>query len=132
MPPVTRTLISTGTPWEPVVGYSRLVKVERQIFVTGTTATLPSGGHAGEGDAYAQALQCLRNIESALAQVSAGLAHVVRTRLLVTDIRRDWRAVGRAHAELLGSVRPATTMFEVSRLIEDWMLVEIEADALLD
>jgi enamine deaminase RidA (YjgF/YER057c/UK114 family) len=129
---VARTLISTGTPWEPVVGYSRLVRVDRQIFVTGTTATLPAGGHAGEGDAYAQALQALRNIESALAQVGAGLSHIVRTRLLLTDIRRDWQAVGRAHAELLGAVRPATTMFEVSRLIEDWMLVEIEADALVD
>jgi enamine deaminase RidA (YjgF/YER057c/UK114 family) len=129
---VARTLISTGTPWEPIVGYSRLVKVDRQIYVTGTTATLPTGGHSGDADAYAQALQALRNIESALTQVGAGLAHVVRTRLFLTDIRRDWRMVGRAHAELLGSVRPATGMYQVSGLIEDWMLVEIEADAVLD
>lgn len=126
-----RTTVSTGTKWEPLVGYSRLVRVRDQIYVTGTTATLPEGAHAGEGDAHAQTVQAIRNIERALAQVGSGLADVVRTRLYVTNIRRDWEAVGRAHAELLGGVRPATTMVEVSRLIEDWMLVEVEADAVL-
>jgi enamine deaminase RidA (YjgF/YER057c/UK114 family)/catechol 2,3-dioxygenase-like lactoylglutathione lyase family enzyme len=124
-----RTNISTGTKWEPLVGYSRLVRVGEQIYVTGTTATLSEGGHVGDGDAYVQACQVLRNIERALGQVGASLDHVVRTRMFVTNIQRDWEAVGRAHAEFLGSVRPATTMVEVSRLIEDWMLVEIEADA---
>jgi len=126
---VARTNISSGTRWESIVGYSRLVKVDRQIFVTGTTAT-SEGGHVGEGDAYAQALQAIRNIEHALAQVGCGLEHVVRTRMFVVDIQRDWEAVGRAHAERLGAIRPAATMVEVSRLIEDWMLVEIEADAI--
>ena len=125
-----RTRVATGTKWEPLVGYSRLVKVDRFIYVTGTTATLPDGGHV-EGGAYEQACQALRNIDSALACVGAGLKHVVRTRLFVTDIRRDWQEVGRAHAEFLGDVRPATSMLEVSRLIDDWMLVEIEADAVV-
>lgn len=126
-----RTNISSGAKWEAVVGYSRLVRAGNQIYVTGTTATLPEGGFTGAGDAYAQARQALCNIEHALVQVGATLKDVVRTRMFVIDIARDWQAIGRAHAELLGEVRPATTMVEVRRLIEDWMLVEIEADAVL-
>ncbi len=126
-----RTNVSSGAKWESIVGYSRLVRVGDRIYVTGTTATTPEGGRVGDGDAYAQAYQALRNIERALGQVGGTLRDVVRTRLFVTDIRRDWEAVGRAHAELLGAVRPATSMVEVARLIEDWMLVEIEADAVL-
>ncbi len=124
-----RTRVSTGTPWEATVGYSRLVRAGDQIHVTGTTATTPEGGFAGEGDAYVQSRQILANIARALAQVGAGLEDVVRTRIFVTDIRRDFEAVGRAHREALGHVRPATTMVEVSRLVDDRMLVEIEADA---
>jgi enamine deaminase RidA (YjgF/YER057c/UK114 family) len=126
-----RTNISSNTKWEAIVGYSRLVRVDRQVFVTGTTATLREGGHAGDGDAHAQAVQAIRNIEHALTQVGARLSDVVRTRLYVTDIARDWEAVGRAHAQFFGETRPATTMVEVSALIEPWMLVEIEADAVL-
>jgi enamine deaminase RidA (YjgF/YER057c/UK114 family) len=125
-----RINVSTGTKWEPLVGYSRLVKVDRHIYVTGTTATLPGGGHA-EGGAYDQARQAILNIESALARVDAKLSDVVRTRIFVTDIRRDWQEIGRAHAELFGEIRPATSMLEISRLIDDWMLVEIEADAVV-
>lgn len=128
---MSRTRISTGTPWEPLVGYSRAVRDGRQVFVTGTTATLPQGGHAGDGDAYVQARQALANIGAALERAGSSLRDVVRTRIFVTDIARDWPAVGRAHAEALGDVRPATTMVQVARLIEDWMLVEIEADALV-
>jgi enamine deaminase RidA (YjgF/YER057c/UK114 family) len=126
-----RTCVASGTPWEDVVGYSRLVRVGDHIAVTGTTATLPGGGHVADGDAYGQTVQILRNIERALAQVGATLEDVIRTRIFVLDIRRDWQEVGRGHRELLGTVRPATTMVEVSRLIEDWMLVEIEADAVI-
>ena len=124
-----RQNVSSGAPWESIVGYSRLVRIGPHLWVTGTTAFVPGGGHVGDGDAYAQAMQIGANLKRALAEAGAGLEHVVRTRMFVTDIRRDWQAVGRAHAELFGAVRPATTMVEVSRLIEDWMLVEIEADA---
>ena len=122
--------VASGTPWEDEVGYSRLVRVGNQVVVTGTTATLQGGGHV-DGDAYAQTLQIGRNIEWALAQVGASVGDVVRTRIYVTDIRRDWQAVGRAHREIFGAVRPATSMVEVSRLIADWMLVEVEADAVI-
>lgn len=127
-----RENIGSGAKWESIVGYSRLVRVGDQLFVTGTTATTPEGGHVGDGDAYAQARQAILNIQRALRQVGAELEDVVRTRMFVTDIRRDWEAVGRAHAEFFGEIRPATTMVEVSRLIDDWMLVEIEADAVLN
>lgn len=125
-----RINVSTATPWEPLVGYSRLVRIGPHVFVTGTTATLPDGGHVGDGDAFAQADQALRNIAAALARVGAELRHVARTRIFVTDIEHDWQAVGRAHAQHLGAVLPATSMVQVARLIEPWMKVEIEADAI--
>ena len=125
-----RLKVSTGTKWEGIVGYSRLVRAGAHVYVTGTTAWLPGGGHVGS-DAGEQARQAIRNIERALREAGAGLADVVRTRMYVVDIRRDSVVVGRAHAEFFGAVRPATTMVEVSRLIEDWMLVEIEADAVV-
>ncbi len=126
-----RTNISSGAKWESIVGYSRLVRVGDQIYVTGTTAIFPDGGHVGDGDAYAQACQAFRNIERALLQVGASFRDIVRTRMFVINNQRDWEAVGRAHAEFMGEVRPATSMVQVARLIEDWMLVEIEADAVV-
>ena len=126
--PGERVRVSSGAPWEPLVGYSRAVRVGESIAVTGTTATTRDG-HVGDGDAYAQTIQALRNIEVALVAAGSSLLDVVRTRIFVRDIARDWEAIGRGHAELLGQVRPATSMVEVSRLIADWMLVEIEADA---
>jgi enamine deaminase RidA (YjgF/YER057c/UK114 family) len=128
---VGRENYSTGTPWEPVVGYSRAVKVGSQIFVTGTTATIERGEVVGAGDAYAQAMQTLRNIESVLKRAGAEMRHVVRTRMFVTDITR-WQEIGRAHHEFFKDIRPATTMVEVSRLIDPDMLVEIEADAVVE
>jgi enamine deaminase RidA (YjgF/YER057c/UK114 family) len=125
---VRRNKIFSGTPWEPVVGYARAVQAGDVVYVSGTTGTDPSGKVLSPGDAYAQAIQAIRNIENALKRLGLGLEHVVRTRIYLTQID-TWQDVARAHAELFGEIHPATSLVGVTRLVDPEMMVEIEATA---